>query len=335
DQWTALIQSNYGYIPVYDLIRGLFHITSKTKQWQEFNASGGPLAHIVSMDQKYLNKDLKKMMKDGQLLGLLKNPLDVVQRFSALGEEGTRMGEFLRARGKGKGLKESGFASKEVSLDFSRIGGAGARAANLISAFWNASLEGFDKLVRTFKTRPLRTTVLGFLGVTLPTLLLWYKQKDDPAYQELPAFRRTLAWNYIDRNDDGSLNRIWSVYRPFTYGLLFGAVPEMVANWWYTTDKAGLIETFDQILKTLNFLPVPTAAIPPFESWANKSWFFDRPIVPRDKEELEPVLQYGRHTSETAKLVGRLMKDIPVLKEFGNPAKIENLIRGYTAGFGR
>ena len=335
DQWTALIQSDYGYVPVYDLIRGIFHITKGTKAWQEFNASGGPLSHIVAMDQRHLNKNLKAMMQGGSFLGLVKNPLALVQRISELGEEGTRVGEFLRARGKGKGLSESGIASKDVSVDFSRIGGPSARSANLISAFWNASLEGFDRMARRFHKRPLKTIILGFLGVTLPTLLLWYKQKDDPAYQELPSWRRTMAWNYIDRNEDGSLNRIWSLYRPFTYGLLFGAVFEMVANWWYTNDRAGLEKTFEHILKTLNFIPIPTAAIPVFEWWANKSWFFDRPIVPRDKEALEPALQYGRHTSETTKLVGRLMKDIPVLKEFGNPAKIENLIRGYTAGFGR
>ena len=335
DQWTALIQSENNYIPVLDLIRGILQITGEKKAWIEFNASGGPLSHIVSMDQKHIHKDLKAIMKGSSMVGLVKNPLSFVQKFSELGEEGTRMGEFLRARGKGKGLKESGFAAKEVSLDFSRIGGSGARAANLIAAFWNASLEGFDKLGRTFGKRPMKTTILGFLGVTLPTLLLWYEQKDDPIYQELSAVRRTMAWNYIQRDADGNFIRVWSLYRPFTYGLLFGAVPEMVMNWWYKQDKAGLEEAFVQILKTLNFIPIPTGAIPFIETWGNRSLFYDRPIVPRDKEGLEPHLQFGRYTSETTKLVGRLIKDIPMLKEMGSPAKIENFIRGYLAGFGR
>ncbi|KKM13839.1 hypothetical protein LCGC14_1712160, partial [marine sediment metagenome] len=111
DQMTAFIQSKYGFIPGFDFLRGMFHMAGKTKAWQEFNASGGPHAHITSMDQKYLNKNLREMIKGGGVLGMAKNPLEIIQRFSEYTEEGTRVGEFLRARGKGKGLKESGFAA--------------------------------------------------------------------------------------------------------------------------------------------------------------------------------------------------------------------------------
>lgn len=55
----------------------------------------------------------------------------------------------------------------------------------------------------------------------------------------------------------------------------------------------------------------------------------------RGKEDLEPVLQYSEHTAETTKLIARMMDQVPGLREIASPAKIENLIKGYTGGSGR
>jgi len=46
-------------------------------------------------------------------------------------------------------------------------------------------------------------------------------------------------------------------------------------------------------------------------------------------------LQYGGRTSETIKLVAELMDKVPGLKKLASPAKIENLILGWSGGFGR
>ena len=50
---------------------------------------------------------------------------------------------------------------------------------------------------------------------------------------------------------------------------------------------------------------------------------------------MEPYLQFGPHTSETIKLLSKQMSKVPGLKEYASPAKIENLVRGYTGGFGK
>jgi Large polyvalent protein associated domain 38 len=72
--------------------------------------------------------------------------------------------------------------------------------------------------------------------------------------------------------------------------------------------------------------PIPTSVLPLIENMANWSIFRGRPIVTRGKENLEPSEQYGSYTSETAKAIGKVV-NYP-------PAKIENLIYGYTAGLG-
>lgn len=336
DQLTAYIQSKYGFVPGVDFIRGLFHILNKTELYKKFNASGAAHSAIVSMDRNYMSKNLKGLMTKNKMI---KNPLEMLRAFSELTEEATRMGEFAKGFKKEGGdyqaMLEGGFAAREVSLDFGRTGGDGAKSANMISAFWNARLEGIDKMVRSFKERPGTTALKAFLGVTIPSIVLWYTQKDDPYYNELPTWRRTLFWNVVIHNNDGTLKIIIPIPKPFEWGLLFGSIPEAALDWAYNKDKDFLKDVAKQIGQTLNMIPIPTALIPVFEWWAGKSWFFDRPIVPRSKEELSPVFQFSGHTSETSKLVARGMDKIPGLKEVASPSKIENLIYGYTGGFGR
>ncbi|MCD6320373.1 MAG: hypothetical protein J7M03_06800, partial [Candidatus Desulfofervidaceae bacterium] len=158
--------------------------------------------------------------------------------------------------------------------------------------------------------------------------------KDDPYYQELPEWRKVLFWNIILHNDDGTLKTIISLPKPFEYGLLFGSIPESALDWIYRDNPDNMKETASQIAQALKLVPLPTATVPIIEWWANKSMFFDRPIVPRDKEVLEPVLQYGAHTSETVKLIAEFMDKVPGLKEIASPAKIENLIHGFFAAGG-
>lgn len=338
DQLTAFIQSEYGFIPAFDFVRGLFHILGQTRTWQLYNVSGAAHATNVSIDRNYISKNLQDLLERGSVKGMVKHPFDFIQSLSEVAEEATRVGEFARGMKKlGPGyesLLRAAMGARRITTDFARQGEATARSINLISAFWNARLESLDTMVQTFRKNPLRTSIRAFLGVTVPSLLLWYTQKDDPYYQELPPWRRVLFWNIVMRNDDGSLNRIIPIPKPFEYGLLFGSIPEMALDWAYTKDPEGFKEASVSIAKALQLFPMPTGIIPIIEWWSGKSWFFDRPIVPRSVEGVEPVLQYGPHTSKTMRIVAEAMDKIPGLREVASPAKLENLIRGYTAGAG-
>jgi hypothetical protein len=343
DQMTAWIQTKYGFAPGVDFLRGAYHMLKADDLWQTFNTSGAAHAAIVSMDRDYLSKNLRRLMREKSSTlrragALVLNPLELVQKFSEITEEATRVGEFAKALkkegGGPEGLSRAGMAGREISLDFSRTGGPSARAANMISAFWNARLEGLDKMARTFKEQPVKAAAKAFMGITLPSVLLWYHQKDDPTYQELPTWRKTLFWNFVQHRE-GKKPFVWSIPVPFEYGLVFGSLPTAALDWAYREDPTLFKQTASQVAKTFDLAPLPTGAIPIMEWWANKSLFFNKPIVPRDKEDLEPVMQYGPRTSETIKLLAEGMDKIPGLRELASPAKIENLIQGYTASAGR
>lgn len=338
DQMTAWIQSEYGFVPGVDFMRGALHMMKADESWQLFNVSGAAHSSIVSMDREYLSKNMKQLFRRKKFKGLTLNPLAMMQGFSELTEEASRVSEFTRALKKeGSGLDAlftSGLAGREISLDFSRVGGSGAKAANMISAFWNARLEGLDKMARTFKKHPIKASSKAILGITLPSILLWYAQKDDPVYQELPSWRKTLFWNWVFHRD-GAKPFVLSIPKPFEYGLIFGSLPVATLDWSYRNDPTMFQEVGESIMKTFDLLPIPTLGVIGYEWFSEKSWFFDRPVVPRDKEDLEPVLQYTGRTPESVKLLAEVMDKVPIIREVASPAKIENLIQGFTASGGR
>ncbi len=370
DQFSAFIYSKYGYIPFWDMAKGIAHIVKKDTLYQQFNASGAAHAALVSLDRNYLGKSLDDLLRSKGILATTKNiirhPVDALRALSELTEEATRVGEYGRAVKKEgtseEGLMKAAQAARDVTLDFSRIGSQ-TKFLNAIIAFWNAQVQGADKMARAFKERPAQTSLKVVLSITIPSILLWLAQHDDPFYEEVPQWRKTIAWNIVTHKEptssqiekarkmgkglhvidgdktfwDGKkltvLQSIWSIPKPFEVGILFGSFPEAMLEWWKKNDPQAAKDTAKSLLGTISPGIVPTAGAPIIEWFANKSIFFDRPIVPRGREALKQSMQYGPRTSETWKLIAQGLEKTP-FEFIANPAKLENLFRGYTGGLG-
>jgi hypothetical protein len=78
-----------------------------------------------------------------------------------------------------------------------------------------------------------------------------------------------------------------------------------------------------------NGVPVPQATKPIFETITNHSFFTGRPIESMSDQNLRVGLR-GQNASETAKVLSNLGLDKIGL----SPAKIDNIIQGYTAQLG-
>lgn len=340
DQFTAWLWSKYKWLPttqMYDFGVGVANIWNKTELWQKFNASGAAHAAAVSLDRKYGPEQAKKLLKQKGFTDYVRHPIETLRLFSELTEEATRVGEFIRAyKAEGGDLNAmftGGVEGRDITLDFQRIG-AMTKSLNMVTAFWNANAQGPEKWAREMKRQPVRVLTKAFLGITLPTLLLWWAQKDDPDYQELPEWRKMLFWNFITRNPDGTLKRVWSFPKPFDVGIFFGSFFEGFAEYVYHDDPEQMSAASEELFDSLTPNPLPTAMVPIWEWFTNKSIFFERPIIPRSTEELEPLLQFQPYTSETAKIIAKAMDQIPYVRGAASPGKIENLIRGWTGGLG-
>ncbi len=322
DQFSAFVYSKYGFIPGVDLARGIFEVFKKGDVYDLWKMSGGEHSMLVSMDREILQKTFKEIMrtKKATALHYVTRPIQLLRALSEIGEQGTRLGEMAKALKKGANPIEAGYSSREITLDFARIG-AKTKAINAIIAFFNANLEGSDRMFRSFKEKPFRTLFKVLIGITLPSILLYFANRKDPRWKEIPQWQKDLFWIVITDK------HIYRIPKPFELGVIFGSFPERILE--YIDVKDGAL--FDQLEKSIlnGATPgfFPTASIPIIENTTNYSLFLDRPIVSRGQEGLPGEAQYGAYTSETAKFLGKIFNY--------SPSKIDNVIQGYSGGLGK
>lgn len=322
DQFSAFVYSRYGYIPGVDFISGLASVLRKDDVYQAFKASGAEHSMLVSMDRQYLQQTFKQVVEGNKFTDYIKHPLELLQIVSELGEKATRVGEFKKGLAKGATLTEAGMAAREVTLDFAKAG-TQAKAVNQIVAFFNSNIRGWDKMITSFKEAPMRTSAKVLTTLTIPSVLLYLVNRDDPRYKEIPQWQKDSFWIILVPGSD----TIYRIPKPFELGMIFGSGPERFLEYLDTKDPKILTELAGNILEAGIPGLLPTAVEPIIENWTNYSFFKGAPIVPGGRENMPPELQYTRWSSDTARKMGELL-DYP-------PAKIDNIIQGWTGGLGK
>ncbi len=320
DQLTAFAYSNYGFLPGIDFMRGVASILQRDADYQLFRLSGAEHSMMVSMDRQYLQSTFKEIVEGKKFTNYIKHPLELFQIVSELGEKATRLGEFKGGIRRGAVPLQAGFSARNVSLDFAQAG-TNARAINRIIAFFNANIRGWGRMMSSFKEHPVRTAIKIFLGITLPSILLYLANKDDPRWKEIPQWEKDLFW--IIMTDDN----IYRIPKPFELGIIFGSMPERFMEYLDTKEPGKLTEVLLNMAEAGSPGYIPTALLPIIENISDYSFFRGRSIVPASRQDMPPELQYTRWSSEVAKKLGELLGY--------SPAKIDNIINGWTGGLGR
>lgn len=336
DMIGASIYSKHGFIPVLDTFKGLSLFLKKGDLYWEYMKSGAAHAAMVSLDRDYLGGQLRDIMsRESKVTKLIKNPIELLRAMSEATEMATRLAEYDNARKGYTGLsnrlfgkdrkpltaREAALESRDITLDFSRRG-SHTKTANRVVAFFNATIQGADKMARAFKEDPRGMTVKTMLYITLPSVMLWFMNKDDERYQELPQWEKDTFWIIPGKEN------LYKIPKPFEAGILFGTAFERMLQ--YMDDKKngrnsiGLKGFGDRVYDS--FAPgfIPTAMIPVVEAMTNHSFFRQRNIIPQSQENLPARLQYGANTSEVAKFVGDKINVSPYI--------VDNTIRGYGGG---
>jgi len=347
DSLTASIFSRANTIPIIAQFRGLFHMIMGKRfggeMYQKWIKSGGLQSMVTSMDRTYFAKNVKKELLGSKPYNMLKSPLEMLRILSEGFETVTRLGEFSTVYRKAKksGLKEkdaverAGFEGRDVTIDFKKSGSQ-IQAWNLVSAFFNARLQGYAKIFDGFKNRPVQTMTKISAYIVAPSILLWIKNHDDPRYQALPRWQKDLFWIFFSNDDPNAIP--WRVPKPFELGLVFGRGTELLLDYMYSKDP-GKIDDFIKemaISNLQNLMPLPTAAVPFIEQKFNSSLFTGRPIVARDQEGLLPEYQWTEYTTETSKLLGRGLRYIlGDQTSWSSPSRIDAVINNWTGTLGR
>lgn len=317
DTVFAGIASKNGFIPIVDTVRGAIALARDPAMRAEFEAAGVTEFNFYS-SQKARIKSLDAMAGEtpASAWEIMKAVFSRLEATSDFFESSTRMGEYMKARQKGLSMEEAARAAREVTLDFSRSGRIGEQV-NQVVPFFNACLQGGDKMVRLFREDFVGTSLKVLKYIVLPSLLIMAMNWDEDWYKDLDPDIKNNYW---------CLGRNIRIPKPQEAGVLFGSGIEALFQQAADKDK----DAVSNFLKAFssNMMPsvLPTLILPLIEWSANYSFFKGRPLVGNKYSRLPDELQYNDYTSELSKGIGSALKV--------SPMKIDNLVRGYTGTMG-
>lgn len=334
---------------------GLKSIVTKDTAFHNWMKGGGANATLVAIDRNYLATQIGELNAQTGLMrrawNVATSPLDILRATSELIENATRIGavrsELLHAKSKAQ-IQALSMIAREATVDFARHG-KDTKGVSKATAFFNPAIQGIDRFAREAMTNPLGMTAKAVAAVTLPSMLLWYANKDDKEIQDLPRWQKDLFWVTRVPLPDGK-SFILRIPKPQEFGIVFGTVPERLLDAFVADNPHALRDIDRSIMDAFTPSLVPTAAVPIIAQFANRDTFRGNPLIPVGVEKLLPEYQYTSSTSELAKAMGQLIGSFPGMEQVAvrnddvfiggtaraltSPVLIENYVRNWTGGMG-
>ena len=336
DTMSATVNSKTGfYLPFVDNVRGAWKLHFDKEFSAEYHASGASMSTYMRADadsSRDLTKELLGHKYDSypvvvkQVRQLISWAWHNYEKFGNLIEDSTRAGEFRRARNQGLSIDQAGQLAREITLDFSRHGRKG-QIVNKYVPFFNATIQGTDKFIRTFKDNPMRAILNTVIWIILPSLGLWAINHDDDWYKELDENTKYTNWAIPLPGGTHLL-----IPKPQEVGILFGSGIEAVLNQMTGTDPHGMKEWARQYAEAMTPSLYPAVVRPLIEWMTNYSFWTGRNLVPASLQKAPSEMQFTSYTSELAKSLGDtwLAKSIKL-----SPIAIDNWISGWFGSAGR
>lgn len=330
DAMTFSVLSEYSRFGPLSAAGGVLADIRGTDAAKRFIAAGGQMAGMIGRDRaatRQLRREVTTTTIGGKTVLTVAHPIDAMRKLFGITESGTRIAEYANALKAteakyGKNTLDAHIeafnAAQDVTTNFSRSGKIG-RIINQIIPFFNARIQGIDKVARTFKQRPAATTLAAMGYLTLPALMLWWLDKDEDYYKNMPSYERA---NYLHFRIPGT-DTVIRIPVPFELGHVFQSAPMAALDAQYRKDPETVKEVWGDILDSNTDLGWPALIGPIVEVMSNKD-FADRPIVSESVKRKQPADQYGNYTTELMKAIGKAINY--------SPAKLEHLVNGYSGG---
>jgi len=226
----AWLFSSFGFNPLL-WFKDAFQLLSKDpgamelrRQWE---AGGGPLATLA---QSFTDpeKITAEQIANPSKFRYFPHPLQALRHVAAFLENMTRFSIYKQARQKGLTHAEAIHEARRTTLDFSRVGGNPAvRYLGMLIPFFNASIQGVDKLVTELKGPNRKKVWFRLSLLATASILLYLLASRDKRYKELEPWERNYFW-HIPLGPDQPILRI---PKPFEAGIMFGSVPVAMLDW--------------------------------------------------------------------------------------------------------
>lgn len=320
-----------------DLVDSLIRLVTnekwhKDKYLQMYRDMGGGQFSSASADRNLMAETKAKIMpnyydasKPLKSAGRgVKEGYGNLQKLMSVTETLPRLPEFKRSVQQGGGTYDSKvkglYEANDISFNFSRHGDV-SKFVDAYVPYFNAAIQGIDRVNRAFKDNPIGATGNAIISVTVPTLMLYSLNHDNPDYQKLSE--ATKSRYYCIPKGDGKFVKI---VKPRESGTVFGTAIEDVLDFIEKDDP----KVFDSLMTgiEMNFAPPyrPLWAPATTDLIANKD-FAGRPIVPGYLAGNSKKNQHDSRTSEPAKWLGDKLN--------ASPKKIDYVARNYTGIVGQ
>lgn len=341
DQLTAMFNAKYGYIPFWDLAKGVYNMVGKTDAYRKYRESGADFSFLTALDMNAtfgqrggFKGELTNRMKR------YKNLLVLLQDINRVTETGTRVGVFKKALQKTGDVNKAMLEAKEVTGDYSTSGRVIGRLAPYY-AFLNPRFQHaflFKDVVTGKRGSIPKKLLMGGAFITLPSILNWININSNPeakeVYDSFSDIRKKLFFNI----NIPFTNQFLTLPKR-TYGILFGTSAEMILdNVFGTRSPQEVSSNENQILNFAKSFfqetsPIsnlggffPTGLTPIVEQTFNESFFTGNPIVPQSLEDDPKEYQF---TDKTPYIFRHLGKKLKI-----SPLRTEHLFRSYLGGLG-
>jgi hypothetical protein len=307
--------------------RALKAVVSDPEMRPMFSRSGVSMAQPLGLDRKAMDMAVSEVLNGKRTLSeVVGHPIEALREGLSITESGPRLVEFSGVyqqypRGLAAARVAATNAASDVTVNFRRMGTMGA-VINQIIPFFNPAIQGTAKMYRLVRTNPKKAGLVAVVNLTVPSLALWWQNKDEPWYKSLPDWQKYGFWNFKVGE------KIVKIPRPFEWGYFFAALPEAAADASYRKDPSNFKGFGVQLAKSMNPVDLPAAVGPLLEVAANYDSFKGHSIVPffMDRNNFAEE-EYFPWTPELVKKAGAMLGV--------SPLKIEHLLSGYTGGLAK
>jgi conjugative element/phage-associated large polyvalent protein len=133
----------------------------------------------------------------------------------------------------------------------------------------------------------------------------------------------------------------WKMQMPFTQGVFFGGLVQSFLDALHKKSPAPFLAWAKNVAESTVPSLIPNFMQPSIAQTTNYDAFTGRPVIPDNKLQLAPELQYEPYTTESAKAIGKLIGSVPYLGDIGpthqklaSPMIVEEYVRDWTGPIG-
>lgn len=225
-------------------------------------------------------------------------------------------------------LIDSLFRAQNITVNFNKAGTYG-RLGNKAIPFLNPMIQGWMNVYSEIKERPVQAGFRLMTQLAIPYTMIYLYNKGYENDTEVPDYIKKNYY-YINTGmtstrEDGTEEPVVFTWRKPEYDILTWPITKALdgayGNDPKLAEKSFLAATAEEYLYGAINRVVPPLLSAILENQANYDFFYQKPIVPESREDLDPELQYSRGTPNVYRFFGEQTNMAP--------AKIQNFIEGF------